>query len=260
MPVVVEGPAGVHVMGTAVMLTPGLALTARHVVDECLQLHNGIPPGEPGARQQLSAGFHVRLFQFLDQGRSGLVWRGRRIHTSAYTDIAFIELLKPDGARPTPSPVMTALPPDAGSQVFAFGYPRSVVDEDKITLDPRTTSGAVLEVFERGRDRCLLPHSSFHTDAVFDAGVSGGPVFNSSGHLCGIVSSSVPPDDDGPWSSFASLLWLAFATRLYMARADLPDASVGYPALDLVRAGFLHLKGWERIVVEPGDRPGLRMP
>ena len=160
----------------------------------------------------------------------------------------------------SPLDTSSVVPPEPGSRVYSFGYPRGAVESEHVTLDPHTTSGEVLEVYERGRDRAMLPHPCFHTNAVFDAGMSGGPVFNDAGQLVGLVSSSVPPDDDGPWSSYASLLWPAFSTRLHMARADMAVSTEGHLALDLVRAGLLHLEGWERIVVEPGDRPGLRMP
>lgn len=265
LPVLAEGRADQHVIGSAVMITPGLAMTARHVIDECLRVYDGVPPGEPGVTESLNARFHLRLVQFVDGGKKALIWRGRRVHTSAYTDIAFVELLKPDGAQSHPSLGMTVEAPRVGDRVFAFGYPRGVINKDDmwsvtVTLDPRTTSGTVVEVFERGRDRSMMPHPCFHTDAVFDAGMSGGPVFNAAGRICGIISTSTPPDAvASAWASFASLLWPAFATRMFMNRSDRAADDVGYPALDLVRAGMLHLEGWERILVEEGDRPTLRL-
>lgn len=258
LPILANGPAGEHVMGTAVMITPGLALTARHVIDECLSLHDRVPPGVPGSQESLHAGFTLTLVQFTDRGRSGLLWKGRRVHTSAFTDIAFIELLRPPETTAQPSVVMTTVPPRPGERVFAFGYPRSRIVGQTITLDPRTTSGQVLEVYEHGRDRSILPHPCFHTNAVFDAGMSGGPVFNQTGQLCGIISTSMCPDAGNPeWASFASLLWPAFGTRLYMQRADVPVPHDGYHAIELVRAGFLSLVGGDRIVIHDGDRPDL---
>lgn len=263
LPILAEGPTEQHVIGSAVMITPGLAMTARHVIDECLKVYDGVAPAEPGVTQNLNATFHLRLVQFVDGGKDARIWHGRRVHTSAYTDIAFIELLRPDGAEQQPSLQMTIEAPEVGDRVFAFGYPRGVIEPGtmpKVTLDPRTTSGTVVELFERGRDRLMMPHPCFHTDAVFDAGMSGGPVFDAAGRVCGIVSTSTPPmEEGGSWASFASLLWPAFATRLFMNRADRPADDVGYPALDLVRAGLLHLEGWNRVVVEDGDRPGLRL-
>jgi len=264
MPILVRGSGGQHVMGTAVMLTSGLAITARHVIDECLHLHDGVAPGEPGVREELTATFHARLVQFADGGKDGVIWRTRRIHTSGYTDIAFLELFRPTNARRCISPTMTIEPPAVGDTVYAFGYPKSDIepgDPIRVVLDPRTTSGTVVDLFPVRRDRSMVSFPSFQTDAVFDSGMSGGPVFNGKGQLCGIISTSLPPDQPGgPWSSYASLLWPAFATRLYMNRADRHADDVGYPALDLVRAGLLPLEGWERIVIEDGDRPGLRVP
>jgi hypothetical protein len=38
--------------------------------------------------------------------------------------------------------------------------------------------------------------------------MSGGPVFNSTGRICGLVSSNMPPDTpEGDHSSYVSLIW-----------------------------------------------------
>lgn len=254
LPIVVTRGDLSFVMGSAVMIAPGLAMTARHVIDECLQVYHGVPSGPHEGTTRHEVTFNLQLFQFLDSGTTGLVWTGRRINTSAVTDIAFIELLAPAGARAQPSLSMTVAAPLVGEQVFAFGYARGAiqledVNQHRVALDPRTTSGRVIEVHELRRDRSMMPYPCFHTDAVFDAGMSGGPVFNSAGKICGIISTSTPPADGSPWSSFAALLWPAFATRISMNRSDRQVEPAGYPVLELAQANLLYLDGWERIAI-----------
>jgi hypothetical protein len=53
----------------------------------------------------------------------------------------------------------------------------------------------------------MLPFPCFRVGARFDGGMSGGPVMNDRGRLCGIVCSNMPPSDEGGMhDSFVSTL------------------------------------------------------
>jgi hypothetical protein len=52
------------------------------------------------------------------------------------------------------------------------------------------------------------------TDARFDPGMSGGPVFNKDGQICAVVSTGMPPEyEGGEHYSHASLIWPVFGVR-----------------------------------------------
>lgn len=116
-------------------------------------------------------------------------------------------------------PRFDVVPPAEGATITAFGYPHttfgSIGDGSfRVTLSPRTTEGEVKEVHPVYRDRCMLPFPCLHTNARFDAGMSGGPVFNQDGRICGLVSSNLPPSEDGQdHASYASLIWPALGIR-----------------------------------------------
>ena len=74
------------------------------------------------------------------------------------------------------------------------------------------------------------------------AGMSGGPVFDETGHLRGIICSSVEPD---LVPSYASVLWPAMG---------LQDPSLPLPAptlLDLAHAGVLRAINIADLVARP---------
>jgi hypothetical protein len=62
----------------------------------------------------------------------------------------------------------------------------------------------------------MLQFPCFRTDARFDPGMSGGPVFNNStGHLCGVICSSMPgTTNDAGHLSYASSLWPVTGTQI----------------------------------------------
>jgi len=81
------------------------------------------------------------------------------------------------------------------------------------------SQGAVLEVYREGRDTFrdldgrptgALPTVCFETSARFDGGMSGGPVVDPDGTVCGIVSTGGATDD----RSFASATPFLFSLRL----------------------------------------------
>jgi hypothetical protein len=51
-----------------------------------------------------------------------------------------------------------------------------------------TSIGRVIEVFPNGRDKFLLPFPCFQIDCKINSGMSGGPVYNESGKVCGVIA------------------------------------------------------------------------
>jgi len=247
------------------MVVPGLALTARHVVEACLKRFGHWRELSPGQSDNQDVDFHLRAVQFHDAD-TGTMWTVRRIHTSAHTDVAFLQMASswspPPDPTATPSIRMNLLPPRVGSRVHAFGFAGgclNVFERVEVGLDPRTTVGEVVAVHPHRRDRVLLPFPCFQTNARFDDNMSGGVVFDEYGHLCGLICASTPPSaDDEDHASFVSLLWPALGTNITASRADVPDA-VSYPAIDLIRAGLLEAHGQERFVLGNDGRPGFNI-
>ena len=59
-------------------------------------------------------------------------------------------------------------------------------------------------MFRQGRDRLILPTACFETSARFDPGMSGGPVSDEEGAVCGVIASGVDYDSGDPgFTSYA---------------------------------------------------------
>jgi len=210
--------------GTAVVVAPWFAMTARHVVEDYVDRFGGTSIPSPDGASTIAANitpkFQLLTYLALQGGRGLISLRVGRMWFTQPMDIAFLELIP--GSRESPKdhnwkcPVLDLSPPLIGTSISVMGYPNShIVRKSDLepslwNMQPRTSTGSVLEIHQERRDRVLLPFPSFRTNARFDGGMSGAPVFNSAGNVCGLVCSGMPPmNEEGEHVSYASLLWPA---------------------------------------------------
>lgn len=252
-------------MGTAVVIGSNVAITARHVVEACWSEFEG------GALESSAAGtFALHALQVMRDGKQGVGYSATKTHVAPWTDLALLELTRWTDQPPGFEwwcPKLALLPPAVGTRVAAFGYHGSSVTplaNGAHVLRSRSSSvGTVTAIHLHGRDR-TLPWSCFETNMRFESGMSGGPVFDDDGRLCGLVCSSMPPGPDaGDHVSWVTSLWPMMGMTIDTPREGHP-AGVTYPVLELARAGLIHADGWERVSLEPGadGRPqvALRVP
>jgi hypothetical protein len=150
--------------GSAVIIGPNLAFTARHVFDDHWQRHQGRAMRE--GRNQ--GHFSLTLFQLV--GKKVNVWAAPHIRGTTDTDIVLLRLEPAsEGARTYQFRRLTLdlMPPRVGDVIYAFGYHSNEVEErtpTDVTLWQRgaTTSGEVIEVHhdERDKSACGSPVSA----------------------------------------------------------------------------------------------------
>jgi hypothetical protein len=185
---------------------------------------------------------------------------------SECTDIAFLYLApySENALNHTTwkTPKMNLLPPNVGTRIQGFGYPKSeitdmILNEKNINLtwgdSPSTTIGKVMEIHSEKRDSSMLNFPCFRTNARMDTGMSGGPVFNEKGELCGIVCSSLEMEN----VSYVASLWPSMATMIDFEREDIAPGTK-YPVLDLVRSGYMSALNWQKLSLED-NRISLRL-
>ena len=246
--------------GTAVIVSPFLALSARHVIEEHWRIHEGereMFPGEGTGR------FSLILAQLV--GLELNLWTVTRLWTSGHTDIVAFRLTPySPGAMAYTFRHLTLdlLPPAVGERISAFGYHSNEIEErdHEIVLlqGAATTHGTVLEVHDEFRDKARLRFPCFRTNARFDGGMSGGPVFNAAGHLCGMICSALPPTaDDEDHASYVVSLWPAMAIMIELDREGHPKG-VRYPMFELVRDNMLVARNADRVSV--GEAEGTDSP
>ena len=100
----------------------------------------------------------------------------------------------------------------AGNQVFVFGYPDNT-DRGNINVEPSFTSGTINAL----KDSAQNTFKYIQTDAKVSTGSSGGPLFNSTGEVVGILTQSTA---QSAGDSFA------FAVPLSVVREALAQAKV----------------------------------
>jgi hypothetical protein len=222
---------GLTVIGSGVMVGPGLLLTATHVLDE-LPREEGGPvfltflPG--AARAWLPrAVVTVSSVSEFDEMRE------------LVSDLSLVSCtLNSDAHEECPlmlAPMQIALPL-IGERLWAFGFRHQNIKDSAALVTPFVSSGLVTSAFPYGRGS-RMPAPCFEVEMDTLGGMSGGAVVNSEGYLVGIVSSSL---EGGP--SYVTLIWEAIRLRVKGTTPEL--AAKGEVSLLGAKAlGLVKLKG-----------------
>ena len=195
------------VHGSAVLVAPGVALCAKHVIEDYVQ----------SMHRRKFSGMCVALTTVGVQ-----FWRLKTVTLVEGADLAVIGLifasdLPPLNVFPVAT-ISTKIPKENDivhilgfrADAYTFDFPEREtgrVTNIRYQGNVFQSSGQVTQVFPNGRDRYMLPGPSIEVTCTTFSGMSGGPVFNSQGFLIGLLSSSF---EESP--SYVSLLEPALTT------------------------------------------------
>lgn len=196
-----------------------LAMTARHVLEDYFVKYDHANFNhEP---LEVTAGFTVTAVHH----NTGATWECSKLYfLHERPDIVFIHLRYFDDLSrkvQIKTPIVDLNIPKVGEKVYSFGYiaPENETDKingNRIQFGPTTdnvrigafSEGVVVEVHEMYRDTARLNWPCFQTNARFDSGMSGGPIFNMQRKLIGLVCSNLPPTcDEDDHVSYGTLLY-----------------------------------------------------
>ena len=253
-----------YASGTAVVVGAGYALTAYHVLADFVERYEGVR----NVSAHLNITFEIFMYLTVDQGKSQIPLKVLRAWNSPPLDLALLAFGVPQDFPDThrwTMPRLTLRPPKVGTRIAAFGFPNSELkaleQPNSYSLDvhARTSTGVVQEIHHERRDLARMPFPCFRTDARYDGGMSGGPIFDDSGHLCGIVCSSLPPFEEGEsHTSYGCSLWPMVGILLDSAS---PTGSGGdyRPVMQLFRERSLSAVDLDQVTLDIG-LGGERIP
>lgn len=226
-----DGPT---VLGSGVMIGPGLVVAATHVLDE-FSARNA----SPLLLTFLPDGARAWLARESSAVSGPSVFGGDRRLVSDVTLLSCTLNSEAHAHHPlTLAPLQISLPL-VGERLWAFGYRQGALQDVAALITPLVTSGLVTAAFPQGRGE-RMPSACIEVAMDAKGGMSGGPVVNANGDLVGIVSSSI---EGGP--SYVTLIWEALRLSI---RSRLP--SLMCRDIDLLaaqRLGLVKLKGQVRL-------------
>lgn len=243
-------------IGTGFTITPdGLMMTAVHVIEEAIK-STVLKRNDDG-----SIGYHLEFYAlYLTAKTHGenneLVLGGlmpiQKVWFSKEIDIGYCFINRPIiNEEPLIFPNFRLSPglPKIGENILGFGYYGM---KDKIygkTQDTQIlvdysqetafTRGKIVNVLSPKRDDAMLNFPCFHTNARFEHGMSGGPIINERGNVCGVICSSFPLVEDNPeYISYGSLIWPALGTSIEVAPYEGAKTEMML-VYDLVQKGYI---------------------
>lgn len=216
-------PGETHTSGSGVVITPHLVLTARHVVEDYEETIGSQSStwGIQGA-SALSPAHQNRAWHFdaaLKVGQSD-----QALLVNASTHPPFVTV------RPA---TLALVPPEPGDEVFAIGFhsgtatPAGSPDTYFVNEQIAVSRGIVTDVYHQSRDRVMAPFPCFHADLEVFGSMSGGPVFNASGDVCGVISLGIT----GSTHTTVASVWPLLVRQLDHPRLQASYASTVYEAV-----------------------------
>ena len=218
MPVVALKGQNLRAVGTCFAISShGLVITARHVLEEALQLDDN---GKKKDQDQWVGALYVSKPALNDvevPDLFGGMLPAKRTYWSPSLDIAVMQLVLPKNKTTGREIKMPLLPlstaaPRQGEICVGLGYHKmnwtrateSDRPEYEVAQSYSASRGSVKSVHHASRDSVMLPFPCFETDCRFDPGMSGGPVIGTdSGNVIGVVCSSI---DGQRHISYASIV------------------------------------------------------
>jgi hypothetical protein len=219
-------------LGTGFMIgSNGLMMTAKHVIREAQSDRAHMTSN--GAFNEFYALFvSNERHEDIDAFVGGLIPISH-VWCTNELDVGFCWLQAPIRVKdnvPLTFPCLRLSPglPVIGEKILGFGYYRMQADsgislEQIVDYSQKTAHapGTIIQVYPLKRDAGMLNFPCFYTNARFEPGMSGGPIFNEAGSVCGMVCASMPASEDDPrWLSYGSLIWSVMGTEIEFSATE----------------------------------------
>ena len=250
-----------QVVGTATVVCGHLLVTARHVLESIPGLHDSRSVDSTSLAAGITVDRSLAAVQVLP-GPEYVIWDVVSAIADPRSDIALLRLTSNpakslDGPHQWKQLQINPFAPDVGERVVAFGYRRGGVLASKNTDDGHhinlndesmVSVGIVREIYKWRRDSAMLMFPCYRVSTRFDGGMSGGPVLDEYGSLCGIVCAYLDSSHlDGEPVSYVTTLWPLFRLIIDADRGDNYPRGIRYPVIELARGGQIMVSDLPRL-------------
>jgi S1-C subfamily serine protease len=245
-----DGVAPTTAIGSGVFVGDRLIMTVKHVIQGYWDIYQKSKVVLERKGRKI-ADFEMFAVQAPGTSSEPALWAARKVAPCPYSDLALISVVPVDDlAKAQPeliAPPIRILPPAKGEKITAFGYASTstILEEGlqlKFGLNPSLSEGVVTEVYPLSRDSVMLSFPSFEVKTHFIGGMSGGPIFNEAGEICGLICSGY---DDTP-VAYGVVLWPMTGIRIDHSVPKVVSEGP-FTILELARAGLMHVIGWEYV-------------
>lgn len=239
---------GLRLEGSAVMIAPGLAVTATHVFNEDY------------TDDELMSGHQAMALQGIRSDHTADMWRVEKIVYSPGDDMALLSVapmsrIHPEWFISTFS--LTTRTPRRGELITVVGFReeqalRATESDGTAHLsvgDFYIAQGQVGEVYPDGRDSFSIPCPTFEVQCGSLGAMSGGAVLDSAGKLMGIISRGFATED-GKGPTYATVINEALDRPIEINWP--PDLYDGKLAIHEIDPTFIEIEGRERLQVIDG--------
>lgn len=254
-----------HFLGSGFIIGPSLAVTARHVIDGFMSsfYKNGMDIPNNFLFMPERSKFHLLAWQGKETDLLGRAFLVDLVSVSNFSDFAVLRLVPQfDMSSYLWRPYfLTTMLPNVGSVVTGFGYRVECHIEEgieKYISNRYFSNGIVKDIHDLQRDSSTINFPSFETNARYEGGMSGGPVFSQGHYVVGLISSSMklPQSDQHQleeYYSHAATIWPLLGN---MIEITIPSISIipGYYTIQhLAALGVVKIAGHEDFTIHYGD-------
>jgi len=233
MALVAEHDGLARSVGSAFAVAPGLAITASHVIDDCVnyqEKRDGYKRRDPVISLTAVQSYDDKVF----------VWSVDYIYGSVSSDIAFLRFARPNWWGDGPGQVkpkyarLNLNPPAVGDKVRVFGFPNSELHEGILNIFPAECECRVQSVDVRtDQPTWYKPLSHIELEGEIEHGMSGGPCFDKDWNVIGVNSLGW----DGLQLAKVALLWPAMRVEIDLFKTGpfLSGVNYSFPSCCLTR-------------------------
>ena len=247
-------------LGTAVFISQHLLLTAKHVVEGIWKPHHLHRSGKLSDSALIA-------YQVLP-GAVGALWHAKHAYFSTHTDLVLLDIFPYSESAPSYRPRKLEInfaPPCVGEDVLGFGYMGGHIQASSDSqadltwhANPRTTAGTIAALHHERRDRGFCKYPCFEMTAHTEPGMSGGPLFDERGRLCGLVYGGGLARKDGTSIRYGTLLWPLLLLEGIKGRFE-GEPEQQFSFYQLVQRGAIAATGLDALSIEELEDGRLRI-